>query len=238
MQGPPPAKYDVMVESWRDLHPHWEIKTWTEEEMKPLAVGPWVNVLDQCTLLIQRADIYRMIVLERYGGVYIDCDMHTLKSLEPLVHETRIQIGGCHGSISSAFIKVNNGIILAPAAHPAWRTCVIPELLRAFSTSTILDALVTIRVIRTTGPLVWGRIVTRSPQDFLVHPPNAFYSLRIKKREHVTDQVKQQLLGSYVYHAQDSSWLSGWERGVMVGVMNIKWVICILTWILFMYCVR
>lgn len=227
MQGPPPSKYDDMVTSWKQFHPTWEVKTWTEDMMKPLVDPDWQRVLEMCTLLIQRADVYRLILLEIYGGVYIDCDMYALKSLEPLMHDSRVQLGGCHGTLASAFITVNNGIIIAPPRLPVWKSCVIPELLRAFSTQTVLDALVTVRVIRTTGPLVWARIVAREPSKFLVHTPEAFYSLRVKKRMPI-ESVRKTLTESYVYHVQDSAWLGGWERGVMMCLMNAKWMLILL----------
>lgn len=44
----------------------------------------YLSLWNDFTLPIQRADFIRYLILNRYGGIYIDCDIHPLKSLDDL----------------------------------------------------------------------------------------------------------------------------------------------------------
>ena len=221
MQGTPPQKYDANWETFRVLHPSWYLKTWTEEEMAPLVTPKWAHVLGECHLLIQRADIYRCIVLEEYGGVYVDCDMLCLKPLDEFLSIDAVQVGGCHGGLLSAYISVNNGIIFAPPKSPVWDD-VIAQMTCAFSTRTILDSVTLFGVLRTTGPWLWSTV-----KGILIHPPEYFYSLKVSKRKELAPKDYDALHDSYVYHAQASSWIQGWEGAVMRTVMK-PWLVLFL----------
>lgn len=218
MQGPPPAKYDANWESFRLLHPSWLLKTWTEEEMQPLVTPKWGTLLNQCRLLIQRADIYRCIILEEYGGVYVDCDMLCLKPLDTFLSGD-VQVGGCHGGILSAFITVNNGIIFAPHHSKVWDE-VIAHMTHAFSTATLLDSISIYTVLRTTGPWLWARV------RCTVHPPEYFYSLKVAKRKDLSPKDYDALHESYIYHAQASSWMDNREIGVLL-LLLVAAMLCI-----------
>ena len=226
MQGTPPEKYDANWESFRTLHPSWYLKTWTEEEMVPLVTSKWLGVLSECHLLIQRADIYRCIVLEEYGGVYVDCDMLCLKPLDEFLTLDAVQVGGCHGGLLSAYISVNNGIIFAPPKSPVWDT-LIAQMTRAFSTTTIADSLTLFAVLRTTGPWLWSSL-----GGIVIHPPEYFYSLKVSKRKDLMPKDYDALHESYVYHAQASSWIGGWEGAVVRTIMQPWCVLLILVCVL------
>ena len=228
MQGPPPPKYDAYWDTFRVHHPSWYLRTWTEEEMQALVTPKWRALLRQCRLLIQRADIYRCIVLEEYGGVYVDCDMICLKPLDVFLSSTMVQVGACHGGLLSAFISVNNGIIFAPPKAPVWDDVVV-HMSRAFSTQTILDSLTLVAVLRTTGPWLWSRV-----KGIVVHPPELFYSLKVSKRKELLPSDYDALHESYVYHAQAGSWIDGWEGIVMRTVMT-PWLLGLLVVLLIVH---
>lgn len=218
MQGTPPHAYDANWETFRALHPSWYLKTWAEEDMQTLVTPKWAAVLRECRLLIQRADIYRCIVLEEYGGVYVDCDMLCLKPLDEFILSDKVQVGGCHGGLLSAFITVNNGIIFAPPKAKVWNE-VIAHMSKAFSTRTLLDSFSIYTVLRTTGPWLWSSVT-----DIVVHPPEHFYSLKVSKRKDLTPKDYDALSQSYVYHAQASTWMDARE----IYVLLILLVMCIL----------
>jgi mannosyltransferase OCH1-like enzyme len=186
--------------------------------MQPLVTPKWGTLLNQCRLLIQRADIYRCIILEEYGGVYVDCDMLCLKPLDTFLSGD-VQVGGCHGGILSAFITVNNGIIFAPHHSKVWDE-VIAHMTHAFSTATLLDSISIYTVLRTTGPWLWARV------RCTVHPPEYFYSLKVAKRKDLSPKDYDALHESYIYHAQASSWMDNREIGVLL-LLLVAAMLCI-----------
>ena len=44
----------------------------------------YLTLWNDFTLPIKRADFIRYCILHKYGGIYIDCDIHPLRSLDDL----------------------------------------------------------------------------------------------------------------------------------------------------------
>lgn len=77
--GPLPEKYKPFIQAWKDLHPDWEFKLWTDEDVDAF---PWINraVFDTAKNPGMKSDIWRYEILYQYGGVYLDVDFYPLKS--------------------------------------------------------------------------------------------------------------------------------------------------------------
>jgi mannosyltransferase OCH1-like enzyme len=73
-----PAKH---MQTWRDKHPTWEYRLWTEETLKPLV---FVNqrLIDEMDEWCGKCDIMRYELLHRYGGVFSDADNVCLRALD------------------------------------------------------------------------------------------------------------------------------------------------------------
>ena len=78
-----PAQSDI-IECARKYHPSWEIKIWQDpiqEEDGFLLEHYWPKANSGAQL----ADLVRLDVLHKYGGVYVDSDLRLLKPLDSLV---------------------------------------------------------------------------------------------------------------------------------------------------------
>lgn len=108
--APLPAEFDDYRDSWLRFHPGWEVRLWTEETL-PGGLRSAV-VYDRARRPVERADVLRLEVLWRYGGVYVDIDMECLKPIDRLVegHDfvgTEIKPG-----------RITNTVIGAAPGHP------------------------------------------------------------------------------------------------------------------------
>lgn len=81
-----PEEFKYYEETWAKLHPDWEIKLWTDENMIPLKNQ---KEYDNAKTPALKSDIARLEVLYKYGGIYIDCDFECLKNLEPLLDNVK-----------------------------------------------------------------------------------------------------------------------------------------------------
>lgn len=72
------------LDGWRRLHPDWEYKLWTDENLGELDIK--VN-LDDWPDLAGRADIIRAYAVLKYGGVYADCDTEFVKNFDLLLNQ-------------------------------------------------------------------------------------------------------------------------------------------------------
>jgi len=81
--GPLTPPSEVM-ESWRLLHPQWEYRLWTEDNLPKLQNQ---KAFEKSTSYPQKADILRYELLYQFGGVYVDADELCLKSIDGMVDE-------------------------------------------------------------------------------------------------------------------------------------------------------
>jgi hypothetical protein len=90
-KGVLPLKFRAYRDTWRRLHPAWEHKLWTDDNLPPL-----VNhaLFDSVSGYREKADILRYELLYRYGGVYVDTDFECFKSIEPLLASAAAGEGG------------------------------------------------------------------------------------------------------------------------------------------------
>lgn len=222
-----PKKYERNRKSIKDLHPDWTFMDWDEEQMTKLAKGTqWEIALSNAHKMIQRADILRCVVLQKYGGVYLDMDMYGIQSLDSFLIIDKVQ-AGCTSFHKTLMVDImggiNNGIIFSPQGHPFWEQFFIPELLKRLQLRTLLDDICpAVHIIRTTGPLIWTALASH----LHIHKQEYFYSLVVLKKKEV-GPVEVELLkehGAYVYHAQDSVWLNSWEKYLLLAFMGRAWI--------------
>jgi mannosyltransferase OCH1-like enzyme len=80
---PLPDEHARWVETWRANHPDWEHHLWTEENLPDgLLRGEGYERLRHP---VERSDILRLELVHRFGGVYVDTDVESLKPIDPLL---------------------------------------------------------------------------------------------------------------------------------------------------------
>lgn len=66
----------------------WQIMRWDESSFDISTVPIYVQQAYKARKFAFVSDYVRLLVLEQYGGVYVDMDVKVLKSYEPLLHDT------------------------------------------------------------------------------------------------------------------------------------------------------
>lgn len=79
-----PAAFDRYGETWRKLHPDWEMRMWLRSGLA-VRYPHLDDLIARCERPSNAANIYRYSLLHEYGGVYIDTDFECLKNIEPLI---------------------------------------------------------------------------------------------------------------------------------------------------------
>ena len=113
---PLPSEFEPYQESWRVHHPGWELKLWGEDNLPADLRRP--EVYDTARQPVERADILRLELLWRFGGVYVDTDFECLKSIEELLPGVDFFTGLMKPAGPSKPARVNNAIFGAVAGHP------------------------------------------------------------------------------------------------------------------------
>jgi mannosyltransferase OCH1-like enzyme len=228
-----PSKYKDAQDSWKKNHPGYSFTVWDEEDLEKLIQGTfWTQLINKCTTLIQRADIYRCAVLEREGGVYVDMDMYALKSIEPLlleldISDTDISVGqtSFYGTPFHSLLAVNNAWISARKHSIFWKTKYFPLILFSLHQYTLLDMLSPVfHVLKTAGPGAWTTLAQDAKEFIKILPQEYFYSLKkVKKSLLSTDDIELLKPLSYGYHRQDSGWMKSWESILIQCFIGNNW---------------
>jgi len=107
---PFPREYERYRRSWTTHHPGWELRVWTEADLPGDLRRR--EAAERLRAPAERADILRLELLWREGGVYVDTDFECLRSVEPLLEGHDFVIGLAKPG------RVNNAFIAAAAGHP------------------------------------------------------------------------------------------------------------------------
>lgn len=109
--------------AWEDLHPNWEHVLWDDASLDWLINQ---DLFDRAGEIVGpgevgqlRADIARIEILHRYGGVYIDCDMEPRRPLDPL-----LEVEAFAGFEDAERRWVNNAVVGSVAGHPFLATLI------------------------------------------------------------------------------------------------------------------
>jgi hypothetical protein len=153
---PLPSEFEAYRQTWARKHPAWDIRLWNEENLPPDLTRP--EVYERLRVPAERADILRLEVLNRYGGVYCDIDFECLRALDPLLEGV---------DFFTAYLKpnrVNNAIIGSVPGHPI-----------------LVEALAELRPVTTygydkaaAGPHFFDSLLKRHPEA-TIFAPQLFY---------------------------------------------------------------
>ncbi len=108
--NPLPDEYRRYQQTWLDHHPGWELRLWTEENLPGDLRRP--EAAEKLRAPAERANILRLELLWREGGVYVDTDFECLRSIEPLIEDAELFI-----TLAKAD-RVNNALMGSVPGHP------------------------------------------------------------------------------------------------------------------------
>ena len=191
---PLPEEFEKYRQTWIRHHPEWEFRLWTDENLPPDFERR--EPYELLRLPAERADVIRLELLYRLGGVYTDLDFECLRPIDPLLADV---------DFFTAYRKArrpNNALIGSVPGHPILAHAI--REIRPLTTYGLLNK-------EGTGPLFWRRILSDYPEVKIFEPP-VFYPLTGAEIEE-----------AYAVHHQARTWqdprtlskrLTGMERVV------------------------
>jgi mannosyltransferase OCH1-like enzyme len=105
---PVPTKYSDNVGEWEKHHRDWDIRVWTE--IPDDVEWRWVTLCERRPVML--ADILRVEMVYRHGGVYADLDTWAVQSIEHLLDGVAAFVGRNRGG------EIDNPIFGATAGNP------------------------------------------------------------------------------------------------------------------------
>lgn len=183
-----PDEFKRYGQTWADLHPGWEMKLWTEDNLPNYFQH--TALMKTTTVPAWQANIVRYNAVYYFGGIYVDTDFECLKSLEPLLDG----IGAFASRFREKSKALANGLFGATAGH-AW----MKEVLRRVP-------LVWEPKRTTVGPLLLTQ-VTKGRQDVTLLPWQHFYPYYSEEMHRKFERFPD----AYAVHHWAGSWVPAQE---------------------------
>lgn len=180
--GELPSNFKFCVESCKRQHPDWEHRLWTDADLEKYGWRFKELLLSKNINPGQKADILRLEILFKYGGVYLDTDFFCCKSLVGL-HE-KVDFYAC---IVDNWFTVANGVIGAKVGHKLIGRC-----LDALQVGNDINNHKNNNIMLTTGPYFFttqivNYIKQESSHNLAILPRGYFFPMAAKYRSSFWD---------------------------------------------------
>jgi mannosyltransferase OCH1-like enzyme len=114
-----PEEFVAYHENWKILHPDWDYKLWTDNNIKNIDSNIF-DLINRAQTFSSKSNVLRVYVLHEYGGVYADTDFDWNKSLDPLLDNLAF--------IPKPTFNVYNSAILASIKKHEWLSIMLDSL--------------------------------------------------------------------------------------------------------------
>jgi len=125
-----PEFFEHCVGVAKELHPDWEINLYDEDSAAQIIQKHFPelkNIYNSYAYDVQRADIFRILLVYLYGGFYMDLDVYCLKNLDPLLkfnlilgEEKRLSREVCTALGLKNPNRIANYMFGSMPKHPFW----------------------------------------------------------------------------------------------------------------------
>ena len=203
-----PESYSFCQKSVLKHHPDFQYKLYNQNDMQEIVskyLPQYLEHFNKLPRVIMKIDMFRIMLLYLYGGIYLDMDYYFFKPFDLLHHEIVIPCN--KENENEQPVSIGNAIMASTPNQPFWKK--------------ILDTLYTHNrteryqsewdVIRDTGPQflskMWKEYENKSiihvPPRKLFHPP----SLSALHNHKYIEELRQS--GIYGIHFCTSLWFHG-----------------------------
>ena len=196
-----PKKCLSWMKSWQKFNPEWEYKLWDEECIKHLDIKDF-NIYSKKINPGYRSDILRYIILNKYGGLYVDTDFECLKSIPSNILKYKFIAGTMFGNKPC----LGNSILFSSPNY-----ILLKKILNQIKLTKYEDDINSI--IKNSGP----EIVTKEyfslkdliGKESLILPSNYFYpypNFMLNKQNDKYKEIEDISIG---IHHWEMSWMKG-----------------------------
>ena len=190
--GTVPEKFDRFWAEWGELHPDWELMSWSG----PLVADEWElgHQFERVHAFSELADLVSAEVVWKFGGVYVDWDTEPLKALDPIV-----EAHGCwFGSEGAHWFS--HGVYGATVEHPAMRA--------------VVDAMARVDFDRdpneTTGPHLLTQVLGGRP-DVMLLPKDLFYPVDVNDQAEQEGKSREEIAARFPEAYTTHHWAHSWK---------------------------
>ena len=163
--------YQRYSQTWKDLHPDYEYRLWTDEDNLKFIEEEdpsFVDDYNSYNHYIKRADAVRYYYMYKYGGIYADLDFECLRNFDSLFYDL-YAYDVILGDVPRQFTQIPNAIMISKPGADFWLYVIQMMKERVNESGPPWD----------TGPYLLGKAVDTYPHkdEIKLTERSAFYEL-------------------------------------------------------------
>ena len=156
-----PDVWKNTIDTWKEKHPDWEVRFWTDEDNRKLIATKYpdfLKIFDSYEYGIQRADAIRYYILYTYGGLYADMDITPTKNFSKMFQKI------CKKEVylikTPQFKYITNCLMASKPKAKFWKY-VFEDMKQSFHNQSMFWIGKHWKVMNTTGPLMISRVYSQ-----------------------------------------------------------------------------
>ncbi len=180
--SPMPAAFLAFGESWRRVHPDWQLIEWGEDNLPPLVNRDLYKRAGELCPGFEgqlRSDVARIEILHQHGGVYLDCDFEAARPIDALLEGVR-----CFAAWEIQDRVVNNAVMGCEPGNPF-----IKRLIDNLPASVLGSP--GKRPSKVSGPHFVTAQYRKHPSELTVFPEKWFYPYGCKELHRARERFPQ-----------------------------------------------
>lgn len=227
-----PAEWQEFVLSWHRHHPGWRYYLWSADARKAYIAANlpgYLKTYNRFRRNVQKADVFRYIILQQMGGLYADLDMECLTPFDDLIEGQCFVVGRepiGHGQEWGRSHTYGNAMMASKPGHPFLKR-LLDEIKDSKSGATASTDVLTSTGTFLMTDLLDAYRANHGDGDTTVLLPKAFYPFGawtpelyqlVQKAEGWRD-IKQQAAedGAVAIHYWWGTWVGGFGGGRLVN---------------------
>jgi mannosyltransferase OCH1-like enzyme len=187
--NPIPEKSLLFIQKIKDLHPDYEYKIWTDNDLNADNFSN-IEFINSTPIYAQKADIMRYEILYKYGGIYLDIDFEIFKSLEPLLIGSTFVV--CNED-EQIYNYMTNAFIYSEPNNNNLKTCI--ENIKTCSLGGMVNVAIS------TGPWYFRQNI--SLENAKVLPTHYMYPTHYTQKGFIPEYFSEE---TYGMHHWDKNW--------------------------------
>ena len=210
-----PKESVEFISNWKNIYTDYKIIIWTDEMIESDNIIP-NNLKEEYTSNsfspAYKSDIVRYIILNKYGGIYLDTDFECLKKIPDHFLNFKF-LGGIqnNGEVNIAFFasQMNNELLIET----------IESIPKSINTAIHGNYYTCENIYRITGPQFFNRICLKylSNTDYFFFTKEYFYPYWFDEKHRRYEQFDISSPLSYAVHHWEKSWKSKSTTPTLTG---------------------
>lgn len=118
---PLPEMFEKLGQTWKRDYPDWQYEFWNNARMNKFVKEHYPQywyVYCKFPYNVQRWDAIRYLILDKMGGMYVDFDYESIRSMEDLLEDKTCCFSLEKEFASNYFPIFNNALMLSTPEHP------------------------------------------------------------------------------------------------------------------------